>query len=690
MRKSIIFLLCTVSILVSLLFGMNQKYNDYLRLDSIDKQQDYFTIYVDNDTLSNDSFLDEISKISQKYDASIIRSNVIEKNNKLITIKAGTFTNTYLTYINNFISKGENIKRDSDVLSTFKGNKNQVGMLYDLFEDDPMIVMTLNNYLQHSNKSIDGSYTICSPTNHKQEIINELSTYLNQDSSLLLQANYQKTYTKGPVEIIIAASIILLLIYALMCCFYPTSQIKEIGVYKLLGFSEFDIWKQLNRKNIMIYIIFVFISLFLQKLLIPGCDLNYLFLLFIYQMIIILFSILISSIMVFITKRYTLNSILKGFFHVKASLLLGYGLKLVTFIAFVFVIPSMASATNLFFKQIATKKAYEDISNTVTLSNFDFVDDEFQQMLNGQSSLDDKLFSMFQELEETANAQYFSFIDMNKDISLLEINKNGLQDYQNWFDESIDSYFNTDKLVLLVPSTYKNDSSIKDIYNQIPTILSDESINLDVHYYKANSNMMFTQTQQMIDNGKAFVSNPIFVCLNDTNIQNQSALFINEASSNPIRIENNKTNQLLLKQAIIDANLQQNNIQFDSILNSGFKDYLSGLQSGLLLTSTGLVLIVLVDILASYYILLILFVTRKKEIFVKKILGYPMLERYKNELFYFLVLYLFGFIELFITKQSVISLLLFALLVFIDLFVLFILIHKQEQKNLNLLLKGEE
>lgn len=690
MRKSIIFLLCTVSILVSLLFGMNQKYNDYLRLDSIDKQQDYFTIYVDNDTLSNDSFLDEISKISQKYDASIIRSDVIEKNNKLITIKAGTFTNTYLTYINNFISKGENIKRDSDVLSTFKGNKNQVGMLYDLFEDDPMIVMTLNNYLQHSNKSIDGSYTICSPTNHKQEIINELSTYLNQDSSLLLQANYQKSYTKGPVEIIIAASIILLLIYALMCCFYPTSQIKEIGVYKLLGFSEFDIWKQLNRKNIMIYIIFVFISLFLQKLLIPGCDLNYLFLLFIYQMIIILFSILISSIMVFITKRYTLNSILKGFFHVKASLLLGYGLKLVTFIAFVFVIPSMASATNLFFKQIATKKAYEDISNTVTLSNFDFVDDEFQQMLNGQSSLDDKLFSMFQELEETANAQYFSFIDMNKDISLLEINKNGLQDYQNWFDESIDSYFNTDKLVLLVPSTYKNDSSIKDIYNQIPTILSDESINLDVHYYKANSNMMFTQTQQMIDNGKAFVSNPIFVCLNDTNIQNQSALFINEASSNPIRIENNKTNQLLLKQAIIDANLQQNNIQFDSILNSGFKDYLSGLQSGLLLTSTGLVLIVLVDILASYYILLILFVTRKKEIFVKKILGYPMLERYKNELFYFLVLYLFGFIELFITKQSVISLLLFALLVFIDLFVLFILIHKQEQKNLNLLLKGEE
>ncbi|MDD7281943.1 MAG: DUF1430 domain-containing protein [Erysipelotrichaceae bacterium] len=669
---------------------MNQKYNDYLRLDSIDKQQDYFTIYVDNDTLSNDSFLDEISKISQKYDASIIRSDVIEKNNKLITIKAGTFTNTYLTYINNFISKGENIKRDSDVLSTFKGNKNQVGMLYDLFEDDPMIVMTLNNYLQHSNKSIDGSYTICSPTNHKQEIINELSTYLNQDSSLLLQANYQKTYTKGPVEIIIAASIILLLIYALMCCFYPTSQIKEIGVYKLLGFSEFDIWKQLNRKNIMIYIIFVFISLFLQKLLIPGCDLNYLFLLFIYQMIIILFSILISSIMVFITKRYTLNSILKGFFHVKASLLLGYGLKLVTFIAFVFVIPSMASATNLFFKQIATKKAYEDISNTVTLSNFDFVDDEFQQMLNGQSSLDDKLFSMFQELEETANAQYFSFIDMNKDISLLEINKNGLQDYQNWFDESIDSYFNTDKLVLLVPSTYKNDSSIKDIYNQIPTILSDESINLDVHYYKANSNMMFTQTQQMIDNGKAFVSNPIFVCLNDTNIQNQSALFINEASSNPIRIENNKTNQLLLKQAIIDANLQQNNIQFDSILNSGFKDYLSGLQSGLLLTSTRLVLIVLVDILASYYILLILFVTRKKEIFVKKILGYPMLERYKNELFYFLVLYLFGFIELFITKQSVISLLLFALLVFIDLFVLFILIHKQEQKNLNLLLKGEE
>lgn len=101
MKKSMTILLCTISVLVSLVFGMIAKYNDYLKIDNIGKTEFNFDFYINESTISADSLLNEFSKISKQYDASIIRTDIIDENNKSVTYKSGVFTDTYFEK-NNF------------------------------------------------------------------------------------------------------------------------------------------------------------------------------------------------------------------------------------------------------------------------------------------------------------------------------------------------------------------------------------------------------------------------------------------------------------------------------------------------------------------------------------------------------------------------------------------------------------
>ena len=134
MKKSMTILLCTISVLVSLVFGMTAKYNDYLKIDNIGKTEFNFDFYINESTISADSLLNEFSKISKQYDASIIRTDIIDENNKSVTYKSGVFTDTYFEKNNFNLQSGRTPKNKNEFISTFKTNdSNQVGIIKDIF-----------------------------------------------------------------------------------------------------------------------------------------------------------------------------------------------------------------------------------------------------------------------------------------------------------------------------------------------------------------------------------------------------------------------------------------------------------------------------------------------------------------------------------------------------------------------------
>lgn len=111
MKKSMTILLCTISVLVSLVFGMTAKYNDYLKIDNIGKTEFNFDFYINESTISADSLLNEFSEISKQYDASIIRTDIIDENNKSVTYKSGVFTDTYFEKNNFNLQSGRTPKK---------------------------------------------------------------------------------------------------------------------------------------------------------------------------------------------------------------------------------------------------------------------------------------------------------------------------------------------------------------------------------------------------------------------------------------------------------------------------------------------------------------------------------------------------------------------------------------------------
>ena len=114
MKKSMTILLCTISVLVSLVFGMIAKYNDYLKIDNIGKTEFNFDFYINESTISADSLLNEFSKISKQYDASIIRTDIIDENNKSVTYKSGVFTDTYFEKNNFNLQSGRTPKNKNE------------------------------------------------------------------------------------------------------------------------------------------------------------------------------------------------------------------------------------------------------------------------------------------------------------------------------------------------------------------------------------------------------------------------------------------------------------------------------------------------------------------------------------------------------------------------------------------------
>ena len=120
--------------------------------------------------------------------------------------------------------------------------ENQVGTISDLFNDTPLVIMPLSDFYNSKSTDINGEYTIISSNKNKEDILNALSLFLNESKNELVSADYRVAFGEGTIYFLtIILSAILLIIFCLMCVFYPISRLKEIGVYKLNGYKAFDI-----------------------------------------------------------------------------------------------------------------------------------------------------------------------------------------------------------------------------------------------------------------------------------------------------------------------------------------------------------------------------------------------------------------------------------------------------------------
>lgn len=712
--------LCAISILISIAFALNKKSEQDKYFDNIEMSNNATHFFIKDSDVSNEDELAKFTELSKKYEATFIRSDSISEDGNIVLYKSGIYATNYFKQLDLKLANGQVPTEASEFLASFNtGDKKQSGRILNLFDDKSLIFGSLEDFYKNNEMSVNGNYTLISDTKDTEDIISQLASFFNCSKEDMLTANYGKGYGQGTIYLLaLIVSLIVMAIFCLMSAFYPISKLKEIGVMKLLGFKNFDIWKSLNNQVLLLPTIFYFLTIPIQFLLIKDSTISYFIELTLFQFVILVLAFLFSLVMLFVIQRYKFSDMLKNFFNFKFSLYFSYLLKFLVFVSVISVLPLLTKELNTLQRDLQAKEMYEQQKEYLTLSKFSYIGDEFQSELNGNDIVVPKLANLFNELDKTAKAQYVSVssisgavfnnaelntvkfknikFDNSDYYTIMEANRNYLENIDFNLPISLTEVFAEEEPTYLVPESLKDNFEKTELFIRINYMgsLSDdriEDIPIKFIFYPNNDTEIFSENIDMIGEGKIFINNPIIFCINNKNIEDYFSPFLkNSPISNPLRIKDTKENRLAITKAIRNNDLEQNDLQFANVLSTGFAQELLISQSSVIVWVTILCLSIAVSILAFYYIILIILTSKKKEMIVERLLGYTFYERYRNEIFYFVAIYLFGFAEILVLNRQILSLIGYLLLVFADSLIIFLMVKKHEKGALNTALKGGE
>lgn len=683
-----------ISFFISAIFCFYSIYQDHLSKERIENLFYSPYIYLSDATVDPTQLYEELNILSEKYDASIIKTEIA--NN--IVYKAGIYRDDYFNTLNLTLSSGQ-LPLSNEILATFNtGDPLQSGIISDPFEDDPIVFTSLSNLSSEPGYSISGKYTIVS--SQANELIEELAHFLNIDPASLYHSTYQRSFSDGMVLILSVITLILSLIFILMCIYYPISQIQEIAVMRLNGQSLFDIWNILYKPIDWIILAGALLNPWIISLLFRNVPLNFYLTLEGIQGLFCIISFVMSLITLYFIEKTPIHLLLKGIASSKAFLILSYLIKAISVCAIVFLlIPTVKEGTKL-INEYSALELYKQQANSLTLASYTYTGNEFQSMLNGDNVFGKKLMQFFMEIEKTANAQYVDveitdseFNRNMKDIlSLPDISDQNLYFYNinsNYLSENapvlrkkIKSYFEDTPLKILVPQESFNDSVLMDYIQKVSKLWNPNANEIEYLPY-SESLSFFSENIHLIDQGITIIENPILVCLN----QNYFGLD-NSAIYNPIRIQNTESNIQAIQEAIARNGLQNNDLIFASVYESGLQERISGYSQEVTIFVTLLIMGIGASFLSSWALVLIILSLAKKEIAVKTLLGYGIFEKYREIFLVYLSIYLLGAFIIFI-NFSWSTLTIYGLIAMTDLLFFRFMIGKEERKLLAETLKGK-
>ena len=710
MRKILACLSVLMVCFTGLFAVLRQLYDEQVYYNSIEETTMSEKIYPSETGLSLQEVLPQLEALSDSYAFSIVRTdeNVIEED-KVITYKAGIYTDTYLSMWDLDLVQGTAGNADDVYVASFDtGDERQKGTLRNVFGNTNLIVETLSSYSEGKDLSADGVYTLSFNHGNRETILTELSSVFGIPVEEMTKPSYVKSIAEPPYVLLIAGFIGIALVFVMVSALYPYIIMKEIGVYRLLGWDRISIWHKLNAGILLVQLSFAFFVGIMLKLLFPELPLSFFFAYAGMQLMVILGTMLLSSAGMTVIRHNRIADILHGNIHGKAAGAICYVVKCAVFIALLFTLPGLSDNIHRSGSYMQAISSFEEVKSDLTMTNYTFTDAQFSAYMSGSDEFTDQTGMMFKELESTADAEfsiiqqvddeYLSFYErwsgvpyqpIQQEKTVIQCNENYLEDYAPWFNDDIHSYFAGNELVYLVPESIaeQSDGVVGSLW-----YLFDADKPADWTYriviYPDNSGQIFLPDRSSIDAGNLYAENPVFVCLHDQYMEDKYGFIAQSAVNNPIRIADTTDNRAAIQQAIINAGLEDNQIVFGSAYEEGFIEYFDNLRSSVILMGGIVAVIMFVSILSSWYIIRLLLIVKKKEIVVKKLIGFRWIDRYARQLFFFGFIYLIGFIRMIIgTDMS--GTVLYVFVIAIDLLVFAMTLIKQEKHSVVQVLKGE-
>lgn len=699
-----------LSAVFCLLFCMNAQFSDNIALEHLGKVDSYITLSLPG--MDSQRAISEFEKLSNQYKAVFIREDIKEEENRQVTYRTIVAPDGYWKSANYPLSSGRLPQSDQEFLATWQtGDQNQTGLIRDLFDDSPAIFQSLKG-----NPDLvlsQGTYILCSAYDQRDQILSELANDLELSKDEILETGFAKNYSPGPTKIVLAGAGILLLLYMMICLFYPFSKAKEISILRLEGWSLTEIWKKLMGEILLVAFFEGILATIVPFGLFRNPDLQFGLRLGAMELGVWLLCLVLTSISLLVIRNFTIGSMLKNQVRGQLPYTISSLMKAAVILVLACATPVSVTLIQTAFWHIQAIHAYDSVSDQMTLTHFEYVNDEFQQMLNGNHSLNRKFDAFFRELEQTADAGYFQAlkydqnyfnttkpepepepepepVTLERPIFEIQVNENELEQFANFFDHPVAEYFQTDEITILVPdSMSENEKSLAQFAFTYPYTVNGQAVSTHIETYKTANQPVFLQNGNLINTGDLFANDPAFVCLQGPYLENAGGL-TNSALTNPIRILDTEPNRKAIQQAILNHELADNHVEIERMTNTITQEFINSSRIYISMVTGCLLFLGFSDLLASYYLLRIVLTIRKKEIFVKKLNGYPLASRYKKEVLMSISIWSAGIVVLILLKANFWGYCLYAVLFLLDVMIWIWQVKHQEKKSLALLLKGEE
>lgn len=681
---------------------------DLKRVQNIEMTSNSFNFYVSESKISSNQELIFFEQLAKKYDVSIVKTINDDSSNQII--KAAVYSENSFPH-QNF---GLSVKFDENkIYSSFARNGYQ--RTIPVFSASNKIILeSLSRYYQSSNLSTNGIYAVVSTnTINQQAISKELSDFFGISQAQLLNSTNQ-----GNLEILNQILLILLyllglliLLLAVLIIYNPLTRIKEIGVKKLHGYSNFSIFSDFVKFDIVL--IFLVSLLFDVWLILAHSFLpNGLLISIIASQIFILFFYLLLNLSTFILiQKITISNLLKNAVNLKAGIFSVFGLKVLLSVVVTALLIMISVNMNQFFGQIKTNQAWQKYGNVLVVDYYNETGQAAQdgQLGNNHDSL--KLATLNTQFDQKLGAYYIDSENLNpyKMLSsqgsqvpqlfsaqdnfwMMTVNENYFKTLNLNVPEKLD--FSAKARTFLVPKTYENrKAAIKYLCQSdlLSTISYQESLKTDVNkipvniiYYEPKNQENFTYNSQ-----EPFVKKAIYALISPSNLtENEKMYALNSGTSNPWKIKNTAENRKLLNQLIsplLNYGLQIHYSTINSMMTSSAVSFRESIN----ILSSILAIVVILSISVSGFLFLTIIQSRKKELAIYQFMGYKMRDKYKIECLILSGIAIIQLAVLLIFSQSTLIVILFAILFVIDILITLIIVRNREQKSLIHVLKGE-
>lgn len=661
------------------------------RINTIEDGLYTIKFYLTDQKQSSDEVMDYFSQLSKKYKVSIVKTD----NNGVEVIKSA------IIYKSTFPAKNFGIEK-IDFSSNASGRysnvkvKDKIGDIKTFLHAKPITLQLLSYYFSDQTHSINGKYAVVSTYEFdKEQVISDLSSYFGTSQNDLLEekSSSRIEYINQYFIITVVIFIISILMLILSATYQPLTQLKKIGVKKLIGFTSMNIFLEYTIPNILI-ILFSAIAFDLTCLLFLDTHPQYLFMSLIWGQLFLLFAYILSSLLVYtVVQRVTVIKMLKGFSGFKIAMFFNYFFKglitLFVVIGFISISKTLADMN----EQIRYQEQWDRKGNNfLTIENYSTSDKLWQDMQFNPTKANDYFTTIYHQLEKETGAQYIKSDVINayetyhikgfNNVEVLYVNQNYLKSH------GFSSKKSDNKKLFLVPESYKKTNITKLVKNIYHSQLSYDEQNsteadklpIDIIYYKKQVDL-FPYNENISQNFKE----PIISVVGDQLLFEEAAYLTNTGVSNPLKIPKSQKN-LQIANRIVATTDENTKIKF-STLHDIQESMVDSLRIGRNNFLYMVFILVLISTAISYFVILIGFICRHQYQNTMKFLGWKLVDRYASFLVTIGVMHLISLVILIFSKVAPIVLMSYSLFIALDLLLVIVIAYYYERKKLSEQLK---